>query len=277
MSFELIGVSFRDNKKNKILDDINIRIDDGEFIVVAGQTGSGKTTLIKIMSGLIKPFKGQVLFNGDDINNYNFNKIKLRKKMGIVFQYPEYQLFETSVKKDVGFSLKQFKIENPEEKIKKALEIVGFNYDEIKDKSPFALSGGEKRRVAIAGVIAAEPDFLIFDEPLSGLDPQGREAFMSFVRELNKNGTGIVMITHCINIAAEYFDRIIIMDAGKIAYDGSTEELFTSASLAAEVHIDLPDAKKVADKLYQKGRIATDKIFRKTQLVDAIAKGGVNQ
>ncbi|MDE6864211.1 MAG: ATP-binding cassette domain-containing protein [Eubacterium sp.] len=188
MSIELKSVSYtyarNTNYQTQALDNINLTIGDGEFVGIMGQTGCGKSTLIQLIDGLLVPDAGCVLLDGQDINNKKYDRRILRKHIGLVFQLPEYQLFETTVERDIAFVLKQSHLSKAEkkERVIDALDAVGFDYDKIKDKSPLSFSGGEKKRLAIAGALAAKPKILIFDEPVAGLDCQGRAAFLKLVR-----------------------------------------------------------------------------------------------
>ena len=172
------------------LKDVSFKIEDGEFVGIMGHTGCGKSTLIQLIAGLLTPDRGQVLIDGEDINAPGYDRLALRGKVGIVFQYPEYQLFETTVEKDVAFVLKHSGLgkDERERRVKGALEAMGFSWEAVRKKSPLSLSGGEKRRVAIAGVLAAQPRILIFDEPIAGLDPFGRTAFLELSAKLNRRG-----------------------------------------------------------------------------------------
>lgn len=180
------------------LRDVSVTVENGSFVGILGRTGCGKSTLIQIMAGLLTPTAGTVMLDGQDIHARRYDRSILRRKVGIVFQYPECQLFETTVEKDVAFGLKHSGLSAAEKqtRVRWALETVGFSFEKVHDQPPMGLSGGEKRRVAIAGVLATKPEYLILDEPIAGLDPLGREAFLQLITELNRGGMTILMVSH---------------------------------------------------------------------------------
>jgi energy-coupling factor transport system ATP-binding protein len=229
------------------LSDVTLQIADGEFVGIMGRTGSGKSTLIQLMAGLLVPTDGRVLLDGRDIAEKDYDRSALRRTVGIVFQYPEYQLFETTVAKDVAFGLSHSGLDRTEvaSRVCWALELMGFDYDKIRNQSPLALSGGEKRRVAIAGVLAIKPRILIFDEPVAGLDPQSRVAFMQMVSHLHQDGTTIIMVSHNTDVLSEYAERMVVLDQGRIVMAGTTQEVFTQLHSV----IDLPDAMSTAQEI----------------------------
>lgn len=210
------------------LDHVNLEIQQGEFVGVIGHTGSGKSTMIQHLNGLVKPTSGRVLYNDEDIWADGYNLRSLRFHVGLVFQYPEHQLFETDVLKDVCFGPKNEGLDEEGCKARaiEALEHVGFP-KELYDKSPFELSGGQKRRVAIAGVLAMNPDVLVLDEPTAGLDPQGRDEILDQIAYLHETrGISIVLVSHSMEDIAKYVDRLVVMNAGKKAFDASPKEVF---------------------------------------------------
>ncbi len=210
------------------LKQVTCTIDSGDFVGIVGKTGCGKTTLIQLIAGLLTPTEGHIYLDDEDINDRGFDRNILRQSIGVVFQYPEYQLFETTVEKDVAFGLKHSDL-NPREKdrcIKWALETMGFQFENIRKKSPLSLSGGEKRRVAIAGIIAVKPKILIFDEPIAGLDPYGRQNFLELVTKLNNSGTTIIMISHNTDAIAEYSQHMLILEDGRLIQSGETSAVF---------------------------------------------------
>lgn len=217
------------------LKEVTIQIQDGEFVGLMGHTGCGKTTLIQLIAGLLVPTKGRVFLDGEDINEKKYDRSILRRNVGIVFQYPEVQLFEKTVERDVAFGLKHSGLSRTEidSRVQWALEIMGFDFDTIRSQSPLALSGGEKRRAAIAGVLAAKPRFLIFDEPVAGLDPKGRQSFLEQVSRLNREGTTILMVSHNVDALSECANRVIVMDNGRIAMQGTTKEVFSRIPLVS--------------------------------------------
>lgn len=242
----------------KALDNVSLVIEEGEFFAIIGHTGSGKSTFIQHLNGLIKgKEKDGKLFVGD----YNLRSKKcdfnsLRSKVGMVFQYPEYQLFAETVKEDVGFAVKNFfpKMSESErtEKVKEAIELVGLDYNKVAEVSPFELSGGQKRRVAIAGVIVAKPEVLILDEPIVGLDPEGRKDFLKLLHSLHESFVKtIIIVTHDMNVVAENCDRAAIFKDGKVFAVGTPEELFGNGNLIEEAGLDLPITACLKDALNQ--------------------------
>lgn len=276
MSIEVKNLSYYYAEKTslevKALDRISFKINNGEFVGIMGHTGCGKSTLVQLIAGLLAPSSGQVLLDGVDINNYHYNRAVLRRTVGIVFQNPEYQLFETTVEKDVAFALKHSKLGKTEtiERVKRALEVMGFSYEEIRKKSPLSLSGGEKRRVAIAGVLAAKPNVLIFDEPIAGLDPYSRIEFLELVRKLNQEGTTILMVSHNTDSLCEYAERILVMNSGKLVADGAPDKIFNSLDLVKEFHIGISNVRNIAQSLYENGFISSPIITKHQTLVNEI-------
>ncbi len=241
--------------EHKAVDDLSLRIEDGEFVGIIGHTGSGKSTLIQILAGLLKGAEGTVLIDGKDIFSKETNRQWLRQTVGVVFQYPEYQLFEETVYKDVAYGPLKTGIDprEIESRVRVALGLVGLDYDLYKDKSPFELSGGQKRKAAIAGVLAMEPKILIMDEPIAGLDPQGRESLMDLVRDLNHVGTTILMISHNMDGLAEYATRVVMMHKSRLVMNGTPKEVFSDYEQVRRFGLDLPEAAKLAEKLRQRG------------------------
>lgn len=228
MPIEIKNLCFSYNPKDILFDNLNINIDNGSIIGIAGRTGCGKSTLIQFIAGLITPSDGEILIDGENIFAKNYERSILRKKLGIVFQYPEIQLFEQTVEKDIAFALKQFSLTKAEKKdrVKWAMNLMKLDYDKLKNKSPLALSGGEKRKTAIAGVLAINPEYLLLDEPIAGLDPSARDDFMKVLIDLKNNGTTIIMVSHNADCLAEYADRIIVMDNGRIIKDAPPDEVY---------------------------------------------------
>lgn len=224
--------------------DISFSICDGEFLGIAGSTGSGKSTLIKHFNGLLKPTSGSVLIDGADIFDPSYDRIALRGKVGLVFQYPEYQLFEETVLRDVMFGPKNMGLSDKDAKAmaKKALSLVGLGKEYYK-RSPFALSGGEKRRVAIAGVLAMEPKVLVLDEPAAGLDPRMHNEIFSLLKSLNEEGTTVVVVSHSMEDIAQYCTSMVLLDHGKLVSKGTPSEVF------AKDLVEKPFAARVASAL----------------------------
>ena len=239
--------------KNKyILEDINLTISEkNEFITIVGHTGSGKSTLVQMMNALLVPTTGSVTVFGNEITYKKQKNLKrLRKNVGLVFQFPEYQLFEETVLKDVCFGPKNYKLENPVAKAKEALSSVKI-YEDKYEKSPFRLSGGEKRKVAIAGILASEPNVLILDEPTVGLDPQTKKELLLLLKEINKEKT-VIIITHDMNALWEVSTRVIVLDDKKIVYDGDKYTLFKNKELVRKHSLDYPDIIKIMNTIKEK-------------------------
>ena len=239
----------------KALDDVNIKIEDGEFVGIIGHTGSGKSTLIQHFNGLLRPSDGKVLYRGNDIFSPDFPLRSMRGKVGLVFQYPEYQLFETSVIKDVAFGPKNQGLNEKEalERAKEALIMAGLN-EEHWEKSPFELSGGQKRRAAIAGVLAMEPEMLILDEPTAGLDPKGRNELFDQICQLREQkGMTIVLVSHCMEDVAEHVDRLIAMQKGRVLFDGTTRDVFTHVKELEEAELAVPEVTYLMRDLKARG------------------------
>ena len=213
--------------EKKALDDVNLTINKGEFVGIIGHTGSGKSTLIQHFNGLEKATSGTIYFDGQDIYDKDFNMKSLRSRVGLVFQYPEHQLFETTVLEDVKFGPKNLGLGKVEVDLRafEAIKQVGLS-EKCYDDSPFELSGGQKRRVAIAGVLAMKPEILILDEPTAGLDPRGRDEILDQIAKLHKEGLTVILVSHSMEDVAKYADRIIAMNPGKVAFDGTPKEVF---------------------------------------------------
>lgn len=237
------------------LKNINLRIEEGEFVALIGHTGSGKSTLAQHFNGLIKPTEGRVLFENRDINQKDGGGENFRFKIGLVFQYPEYQLFEESVKKDIAFGPKNMGLSDADIdlRVRKAMETVGLSYEEFSDKSPFELSGGQMRRVALAGVLAMEPSVLVLDEPSAGLDPRAKEFLLQDIKRLNEQGKTIIMISHNMDDVARFAKRVIVMREGEIVLDGSVKEVFQSSEELEKMGLDIPKASKLSALLLANG------------------------
>jgi len=238
------------------LDNIDLTIKKGEFVGIIGHTGSGKSTLIQHFNGILKPTSGDVFIGDMNTKDKELAKSGLRYKIGLVFQYPEYQLFEETIEKDIAFGPKNMGLSEEEvtERVKEAMEIVGLDYEAKKDKSPFEISGGQKRRVAIAGILAMKPDILILDEPTAGLDPKGRdELFFQIKRLYEKNNITIVLISHSMEDVAKLVNRIIIMKNGRIHLDKNTKEAFSEVDDLKKVGLNVPQITELMDILRKKG------------------------
>lgn len=243
------------------LTDINLKIEDGEFIGLIGHTGSGKSTLIQHLNGLLKATEGSVFYNGQDIYDEDYSLKELRSKVGLVFQYPEYQLFETSVLEDVKFGPKNLGIDNLHVELRafEALKQVGID-EELLDVSPLDLSGGQKRRVAIAGVLAMEPEVLILDEPTAGLDPKGRDEIYDLIKKLHRERKiTVIIVSHSMEDMAKYVDRLIVMNDGQIMYDDSPKKVFSHAEELEKMGLSAPQITYVMKGLKERGiNVATD-------------------
>ena len=239
----------------RALNDICLIIPDGQFVGVIGHTGSGKSTLMQHLNGLIKASSGHIYFNGEDIYDKNFDMKRLRSKVGLVFQYPEHQLFEIDVFSDVCFGPKNLGLDKKEVELRayEALKKVGLP-DELFYQSPFELSGGQKRRVAIAGVLAMKPDVLILDEPTAGLDPKGRDEILNQIKQLQESsGMTILLVSHSMEDVAEYVDRIIVMNKGSIMYDDVPRQVFSHYRELEEVGLAAPQMTYVLHELRRRG------------------------
>ena len=267
MSIKLEGINYLYGQGTEMvvhaLKDINIEIKDGEFVGLIGHTGSGKSTLVQHLNGLVRPTEGRIYFDGQDIYAEGYDMKKHRSNVGLVFQYPEHQLFEVDVLSDVCFGPKNLGLKKAEaeEQAKKALALVGMDESYYK-RSPFDLSGGQKRRVAIAGVLAMKPKMLILDEPTAGLDPQGRKEILELISGLRERaGITIVLVSHSMEDVAEYVDRIIVMNKGCVAYDAAPKEVFAHYEELEEMGLAAPQVSYIVHKLRAKGLpVETDAI-----------------
>lgn len=253
---------------------MDLKIEDGEFVGIIGQTGCGKSTLIQQLAGLMKPDEGQVLLDDNDINAEGFDREQLRRCVGVVFQYPEYQLFEETVGEDVAFGPKKIGMKPREvtHNVDNALTTVGFEPEKIKPMSPFELSGGQKRRVAIAGVLAMDPKILILDEPVAGLDPVSRDQFMELARSLNDAGITIIMISHNMDGLAENASRIIAIDHGQIVRDGTPKEVFSDIEGLEAIGLQSTEARKAGRMLQERGFDVPDDLVTIPELSEYLAR-----
>ena len=259
MSIKLENVSYVYGKgsayEKKAVDEVSLEIEQGEFLGIIGHTGSGKSTIIQHLNGLMKPSCGKVFFQGEDIWADGYDRRQLRFHVGLVFQYPEYQLFEESILKDVSFGPKNqgLREEECKERAKKALSQVGIG-EELYEKSPLEVSGGQKRRVAIAGVLAMNPDVLVLDEPSAGLDPKGKKEILDMVAQLHEErGMTVILVSHSMEDVAHYVDRIIVMNQGKKAFDGKTREVFSHYKELEEIGLSAPQVTYVMHALKERG------------------------
>ncbi|MCR5772707.1 MAG: energy-coupling factor transporter ATPase [Butyrivibrio sp.] len=256
------------------LEDINIEIPNGQFIGLIGHTGSGKSTLVTHLNGLVKPTSGRVLYDDQDINDKNYDRKKLRSKVGLVFQYPEHQLFETDVFADVCFGPKNLGLskDEVEKRAYEALRMVGLS-DDFYKQSPFDLSGGQKRRVAIAGVLAMEPEILVLDEPTAGLDPKGKNEILDLLKKLHEQrGITVVLVSHSMEDVANYVDRIIVMDHGKVQFDGQPREVFAHYKELEKMGLAAPQVTYIMKDLKEKGFNVDDTVTTLEEATDDIMK-----
>ncbi len=257
------------------LSNINFKIEKGEFVGLIGHTGSGKSTLIQHLNGLLKATSGKIYINDLDISQKDVKLSEVRKKVGLVFQYPEYQLFEETVFKDVAFGPFNLGLEQKEIKsrVKEALEIVGLNFEEIKDRSPFELSGGQRRRIAIAGVIAMKPEVLILDEPTAGLDPEGRDEILAQIKELHsKYKMTVILVSHSMEDIARLVNKIIVMDKGKVALIGTPREVFKKADILEKIGLGVPQITYLVRKLREKGIAIREDVLTVDEAKEEIIK-----
>jgi len=249
--------------RKQALDDVSFSMEKGEFIGLIGHTGSGKSTLIQHLNGLVKPHSGQVLYNGKDIFSADVDIKTIRQKVGLVFQYPEHQLFEMTVWKDVAYGPKNMKLSDAEikERVEQSLAMVGMD-SKVYKKSPFELSGGQKRRVAIAGVLAMKPDYLILDEPTAGLDPKGRDSILEQVSKLRKElGITVVLVSHSMEDVARYVDRLIVMADGKKQYDDIPREVFRHAKELTDMGLGIPQVTELNNRLRAMGLMLPETVL----------------
>lgn len=239
------------------LKDVNWTIEDGEFWGLIGHTGSGKSTLIQHISGLLKPTSGDVIIDKIKIYEKGVSLKQIRQKVGLVFQYPEHQLFEETVEKDVAFGPKNMGLTENEiiKRVKEALTLVGLNYEDLKDKSPFELSGGQMRRVAIAGVLAMKPEILILDEPTAGLDPRGRDDILQKIVEIReKQNVTVILVSHSMEDIAKLVDKIAVMHRGEMVKSGLTREIFKDYKGLTDIGLGIPQITELMLKLREKGK-----------------------
>lgn len=254
------------------LDNITFEIEDGELFGIIGSTGSGKSTLIQHFNGLLRATSGKITVNGIDLSKKKFDYKTLRSEVGLVFQYPEYQLFDETVKADVAFGPKNLKLpqEEIDARVKEAIELVGLNYDEVANKAPFDLSGGQKRRVAIAGVIAMRPKILVLDEPSAGLDPKGKKDILDLIQRLRSTSPTVIIISHDMDEIAGIADRIAVLDKGKLLHVLPPEELFEMEDEISRLGLDLPETVKIYKALKERGITLPRMPVRKTELAKLI-------
>ena len=257
------------------LDDVNLTIEDGELIGLLGHTGSGKTTLVQHLNGLMKPTEGRVIVDGLDITQKGVSLLEVRRRVGLVFQYPEYQLFEETVAKDIAFGPKNLGLSEGElnDRVKAACAQVGLDYADMAERSPFELSGGQMRRVAIAGVLAMRPEVLVLDEPTAGLDPARRQSILSMIRGLHAaGGLTVVMVSHNMDDIATLATRLIVMSKGKVVMTGTPREVFRQQELMRSIGLGVPQAAELCHALRAEGYDLPDDLYTLTEVRDAILR-----
>lgn len=237
------------------IQDINLTIQDGELLALIGHTGSGKSTLAQHLNALLKPTTGRVLLDGQDIHTSDASRRAARFHVGLVFQYPEHQLFEETVVKDIGFGPKNMGLSQEEidTRVRGAMEMVGLSYDELAHKSPFELSGGQMRRVALAGVLAMRPRILVLDEPTAGLDPRARDYLLKDVQRLHRESTTVVMVSHSMDDVARLATRVVVLEQGTIAMTGAPHEVFSQVERLTQMGLDVPAVSRLAHQLRAHG------------------------
>ena len=261
-------------EETRALDDVSFRIEEGEFVCIIGHTGSGKSTLLQHLNGLLKPKSGRIFVGDTEVTNPKTPMPELRKKVGLVFQYPEYQLFEEDVKTDVAFGPKNLGLDEEEidRRVRQAIEKVGLDYEEIKEASPFELSGGQKRRVAIAGVLAMEPEILVLDEPAAGLDPQAHRNMLDMIKGYHEEtGRIVILVSHNMDDVAEVADRVLVMDGGRLAMEGTPAEVFARGSELAEMGLGLPAMTEIICDLRRQGVEVEEGLYTPKEAAKAIA------
>lgn len=252
------------------VDHVDLRIEDGEFVGLIGHTGSGKSTLIQHFNILLKPTEGEVLVNGQNVHGQGVSKKEIRQQVGLVFQYPEHQLFELTVYKDVAFGPTNLGLDEGviKERVERSLRLVGLDED-IYEKSPFELSGGQKRRVAIAGVLAMEPDVLILDEPTAGLDPKGRDDILGQIQKLHEEmEMTVILVSHSMEDVAKYVDRLVVMGKGKVQLDGKPKEVFKHRDKLLELGLGVPQVTELMHALKKKNISLPDTIITVEEAID---------
>ena len=260
----------------KAVDDVSFTIEKGEFVGLIGHTGSGKSTMIQHLNGLIRPTSGMVLYNGTDIYAKGVDLKQIRQKVGLVFQYPEHQLFEMTVRKDVEFGPRNLHLpqEEIDRRVEQALKVVGLP-ESVWEKSPFELSGGQKRRAAIAGVLAMEPEYLILDEPTAGLDPKGRDEILGQISSLRDTlGLAVILVSHSMEDVARYVDRLIVMAEGQKRYDDTPRAVFANTFDLISIGLGIPQITELNERLKEHGFDLPQTVLTVKEMRDALIEGG---
>ncbi|MBE6029474.1 MAG: energy-coupling factor transporter ATPase [Clostridiales bacterium] len=256
------------------LEDVSFKIEDGSFVGIIGHTGSGKSTLLQHLNGLLKPNEGNIIIDGVDITDSHTKMLDIRRKVGLVFQYPEYQLFEETVAQDVAFGPTNLGLSQEEidERVRSSIELVGLDYERIKDHSPFELSGGQKRRVAIAGVLAMKPEVLVLDEPTAGLNPKAHFDILDMVQTIHRNEKNItIFVSHNMNDIARMSDQVLVIHRGRLAMNGTPAEVFAREEELKSMGLALPDATEIVSQLRREGMDLPADCLTAEQAADAIA------
>ncbi|HZX21327.1 MAG TPA: energy-coupling factor transporter ATPase [Clostridia bacterium] len=279
MSIEVENLTYVYNPgspfETKALEDVNVEIKSGEFVGLIGHTGSGKSTLVQHLNGLIKPTSGKIVINGIDITDKTVKLSDIRRRVGLVFQYPEHQLFEETVYKDVAFGPQNLGLSETEidERVREAMELVKLPFDELKDRSPFELSGGQKRRVAIAGVFAMKPEVLVLDEPTSGLDPRTRDEVLEEIKTLHdRYKNTVILVSHSMEDVAKLVERIIVMHNGKIMFQGTPRDVFKEVETLESIGLGVPQISYLVKALRERGINLKEDIFTVEEAKEEILK-----
>lgn len=264
--------------EKQALKGISLTIENGEFLGIIGHTGSGKSTFVQHLNGLLHPTTGAVIVNGVDVSEKTDEAKRMRHKVGMVFQYPEHQLFEETIAQDIAFGPKNLGVdeEDVDRRVREAMQFVGLDYDTYADRSPFHLSGGQMRRVAIAGVVAMEPDFLVLDEPSAGLDPFGREEIFEEIIKLHKEkGITVILVSHNMEDISRMASRLIVLDKGQVVLDGKPLEIFNNyRHILQQLGVDVPPVSVLVESLRHRGLPISNEVLTVDDAVQAIIKGG---
>lgn len=257
------------------LDDVSLTIEDGELVGLLGHTGSGKTTLAQHLNGLLKPTSGRVLVDELDLSDKNVNLLEVRRRVGLVFQYPEYQLFEETVAKDIAFGPCNLGLSEEEidSRVRFAMQEVGLSYDDVAERSPFELSGGQMRRVAIAGVLAMQPKVLVLDEPTAGLDPAGRRSLLSMIRRLHAaGGLTVMMVSHNMDDISSLATRLVVMSKGRLVLTGEPRFVFQHRELLESVGLGIPQAAELTQRLIAEGYRLPSELYQPGEVTEALLR-----
>lgn len=254
--------------------DVNMEIREGEFVAVVGHTGSGKSTLIQHLNALLRPTSGKVYVEGIDTSDKGAQIRSIRQRVGLVFQYPEHQLFEETVEADVAYGPRNLGLSEEEvaERVREAIELVGLDYEAVRRRSPFDLSGGQMRRVALAGVLAMRPKVLVLDEPTAGLDPRGRDEILEEVKNLHRRGFTIILVTHSMEDVARLAERLIVMYRGRVVRDGPSREIFRDADFMKSIGLGVPEVTELAQALRARGIPIPAEIVTPDQAISELAR-----